>query len=379
MTLPIPLIKISGTAEERGHAYGRSAADRIAQSFNLYRSTMERRGVAWNDALAAARVFFNEITRLEPAMADEIRGIAAGSGVPLEGVVIVNARSEIMHRLARNVAQSEPQDGCTGIIIQPEASADRILIHAQNWDWMITARESVILLHVCDGDHELLTFVEAGGLARCGLNSAGLALTGNSLRVDTALPEAGLPISLIRRKVLASRSFSEALSAIYKSPRGCANNMMLSHAHGEAIDLETTPREVFWVAPEGGMLIHANHFRSIAARSKLFDAGAALGPDTLSRELRVERLLRAKCGNIRMVDVMSTLLDTWGAPDGVLTLPQEEWPGIPIGTTASVVMVPERGEMFFCNEPDRNPVFHRVSLTLRIPEEQPPTIPTIVA
>jgi isopenicillin-N N-acyltransferase-like protein len=379
MTLPIPLIEVSGEPEERGYAYGQAAADRVARSFDLYRDAMEKRGVAWSDALAAARTFFDEITKLEPAMADEIRGIADGSGVELEGIVVVNARSEIMHRLARNVAQSEPQDGCTGIIVQPESAADRLLLHAQNWDWMLAARNTVIVLRVRDADHELLTFVEAGGLARCGLNSAGLALTGNSLRINTALPETGLPISLIRRKVLASRSFSEALSAIYRSPRGCANNMMLSHASGSAIDLETTPEEVFWLAPEDGLLIHANHFRSEAARAKLFDAGVALGPDSLSRQLRVERLLRTKCGNIRMADVMSALLDTWGAPDGVLTLPQEESPGIQIGTTASIVMVPGRGEMFFCNEPDRKPVFHRVSLISRSPEEHPPTSPIIVA
>ncbi|MDF2811284.1 MAG: peptidase [Microvirga sp.] len=369
MTLPIPVIEITGTPAERGYAYGRAAADRIARSFELYGGAMEKRGVAWNDALAAAPKFFDEIDKLEPAMAEELRGIAEGSGVSLEGVVIVNARSEIMHRLAPKAAAIDLQDGCTGIIVQPEATADKFLIHAQNWDWMLAARETVVLLRVRDADHELLTFVEAGGLARCGLNSAGLALTGNSLRIDTALPETGLPISLIRRKVLAARSFSEALSAIYKSPRGCANNMMLSHATGEAIDLETTPREVFWLAPSDGLLVHANHFRSEAARAKLYDAGVALAPDSLSRELRLERLLRAKCGTIRVDDVISALHDTWGAPDGVLTLPQEEWPCVLIGTTATIVMVPERGELYYCNEPDRSPVFHRVSLTQGISDQ----------
>lgn len=377
MKLPIPLIEISGAPTERGLAYGRAAAGRIARSYELYGGTLEKRGVAWADALAAARGFLDEITALEPALAAEIRGIAEGSGVPVEGVVIVNARSEIIHRLGRRPAEG-PDDGCTGIVVQPEASGDGSLIHAQNWDWMLAARETVVLLRVTEGDHELLTFVEAGGLARCGLNSAGLALTGNSLKIAGPLPDKGLPISLIRRKVLAARCFSDALGAIYKSPRGCANNMMLSHAAGEAIDLETTPKEIFWLAPQGGLLVHANHFRSEAARAKLFDAGAADGPDTLSRELRLERLARAKAGTIRVADVMAMLLDRWAAPDGILTLPQEEWPGIQLGTAASIVMAPGRGEMFFNVEPDRAATFHRVSLK-RAVEDAPLSSSPVIA
>lgn len=369
MSLPIPLIEIAGAPLERGLAYGRAAAERIARSYELYGGTLEKRGVSWADALAAARGFLEQITALEPALAEEIRGIAEGSGIPVEGIVVVNARSEILHRLGHRPTEA-PDDGCTGIIVQPEVSADDMLIHAQNWDWMLAARETVVLLRVTEGDHELLTFVEAGGLARCGLNSAGLALTGNSLKIAASLPEKGLPISVIRRKVLAARCFSEALGAIYKSPRACANNMMLSHATGEAIDLETTPEEVFWLAPRDGLLIHANHFRSDAARAKLFDAGAANGPDSLSREMRLERLARAKTGSIGLTDVMAMLLDSWGAPDGILTLPQEEWPGVPLGTAASIVMVPQRGELFFNSEPDQSSAFYRVSLTRSV--ETPP-------
>ena len=142
MKLPIPLIEISGAPTERGLAYGRAAAGRIARSYELYGGTLEKRGVAWADALAAARGFLDEITALEPALAAEIRGIAEGSGVPVEGVVIVNARSEIIHRLGRRPAEG-PDDGCTGIVVQPEASGDGSLIHAQNWDWMQIGRAHV--------------------------------------------------------------------------------------------------------------------------------------------------------------------------------------------------------------------------------------------
>ncbi len=361
MTLPTPLVEISGEPGERGLAYGRIAAERISRSIDLYGDALARRGVPWKDALAAAGGFLAEIEACEPALAEEIRAIAEGAFVPVEGIVVVNARSEIIHRLGRSSAD-QPADGCTGVIVQPEVAVGGKLIHAQNWDWMIAARETAILLRIIsDADHEILTFVEAGGLARCGLNSAGIALTGNSLRSDRPLPAAGLPISLIRRKILAARNFSEALGAVYRSPRGCANNMMISQASGEAIDLETTPDEVFWVEPQDGILVHANHFLSPAARAKLRDAGLVQGPDSLSRQIRMERLLR-RAPKPGVETVFAALGDRWGAPDGILTLDQTDENGIRIGTVASIVMVPETGDLYYNAAPQESAVFHRARL-----------------
>lgn len=363
MTLPVPLVEISGTPGERGYTYGRAAASRIARSVELYTDALARRAVPWDAVLAAARAFLADIEAREPAFAEEIRAIAEGASVPIEGVVVVNARSEIIHRLGRGPAD-HPPDGCTGIIVQPEKAADGRLIHAQNWDWMIAARETAILLRVSEPDHEVLTFVEAGGLARCGLNSAGIGLTGNSLKSDRPLPATGLPISLIRRKILASRSFPEALGAVYRSPRGCANNMMISQASGEAVDLETTPQEVFWVEPQDGILVHANHFLSPAARAKLCDVGLADGPDSLGRQIRMERLMR-RTPRPDVETVMSALLDRWGAPDGILTLEQTDENGIRIGTVASVVLVPETGDLYYNTAPQESAVFHRARLDHR--------------
>lgn len=366
-SLPIPFIDVSGTPGERGHAYGRAAADRVLLGVEQYRQSMQQRGVAWPQALAAARLFFEEVAALEPALAEELRAIAEGAGAPLEGVLIINARSEILHRLGGSVPAQEDDgsldDGCTGVIVLPEATADGRLIHAQNWDWMIAARDTSVVLRVRDGDHELLTFVEAGGLARCGLNSAGIALTGNSLRSNVPMPERALPISLIRRKVLAATTIQEGLNAIYRSPRGCSNNMMLSHVEGDAIDVETTPDQIFWLRPEAGLLVHANHFRHLSALARFNDLAPPRSAGTLMREGRLERLLQARHGSITVTDVARALLDPWGAPNGILSLPSSEEDGVSTGTTASIIMVPERGELLFCIAPDQDPTYHRVSLS----------------
>ncbi len=66
-----------------------------------------------------------------------------------------------------------------------EASADGKLLHGQNWDWRAECAETGVVLRIAREDGpDVLTFTEAGGLARAGMNSAGVALTANFLGSD---------------------------------------------------------------------------------------------------------------------------------------------------------------------------------------------------
>ena len=72
--------------------------------------------------------------------------------------------------------------------------------------------------------------------------------------------------SLVRRHVLAQCSLGSAIEVVLKAERGFSSNFLISHREGEAIDLETTPDQVFWQTPEDDLLVHANHFISPPAR-----------------------------------------------------------------------------------------------------------------
>ena len=75
-----------------------------------------------------------------------------------------------------------------------------------------------------------------------------IGLTGNFLKCDRDEGRRGLPIPVVRRRILASRTFFEATEAVYRSPRSFSANLMISHDQGEAMDFEATPDEVFWIA-----------------------------------------------------------------------------------------------------------------------------------
>jgi hypothetical protein len=78
---------------------------------------------------------------------------------------------------------------------------------------------------------------------------------------------------------------------VLKAERGFSTNFIISHREGEAIDLEATPDQVFWLTPEDDLLVHANHFVSIPARSLVRDLSLLTSADSLYRDKRVRRYL----------------------------------------------------------------------------------------
>jgi hypothetical protein len=112
------------------------------------------------------------VTGFDPEYMEEMRGIAEGARVPLEGVVTVNCRTEMMFGFKEAAHVHEKmEDGCTGVVALPSVTASGRLLHAHNWDWRQEAADSSIVLRVrSENGPDILTLVEAGGLARHGFN-----------------------------------------------------------------------------------------------------------------------------------------------------------------------------------------------------------------
>src|SRR5258706_14717072 len=89
-------LEVAGTPRERGLAQGRAVPERVARSVALYRGELAKRSVdaATQDRLA--RRFVSVIADFDPDYVEEMRGIAEGADVPLEAVVTVNCRTEMM-------------------------------------------------------------------------------------------------------------------------------------------------------------------------------------------------------------------------------------------------------------------------------------------
>lgn len=365
MQTPFPLVSISGAPFERGRQYGAAVPERIAHSARHYRRELERLGASPARQSALIAEFAAQMENFRAAHGEEMRGIAEGSGVSYEDIVLINARTEVIakaRKLARETAL-DPADGeCTAAVVMPERSATGNMIHAHNWDWDPDARDSTIVLRVCnDAGVTLVTLVEAGGLARHGFNSAGLALTGNYLSCDRDYSQSGVPLSSIRRAALEQEHVAIAMQLLAATPKACSSNMIVSQ-NGWLIDFECVPDESFALAPHNGLLTHSNHFMSEVALSKVKEAGMSNAVDTFYRAWRVRELLEACGPRISVADVRRALADDWATPYSVCRPPRGTLTGGRSATVATIVIDPVGLTMDIAAMPSFGQVFTRYAL-----------------
>ncbi len=363
MIEPFPLIDVFGAPRERGRQYGRQAEDRIRKGIAHY--TAQLSGLAL-DAGGISRLvhdYLPAMEEFEESYLDEMRGIAEGAGLSFEEIVLLNARTEILKLATRpdlraQLSNADVPDGCTAVVVQPQATQDRCLIHAQNWDWKRECVETSVVLRIRrDDGPDVLTLTEAGALARSGLNEAGIAITGNYLESDRDYSQIGVPLPLIRRKVLESEHLALAMLAVYATPKSASSNMAVSHRDGIVINFECAPDETFQVHPEDGLLVHANHWVSPVALAKLKDTGVLNFPDSLYRDIRLRDLLGPQIGSITPDKVKAALLDDFATPWSVCRPPRLNMTGDQTATVATVVMQPALGVMDVAPLPALNPRF----------------------
>lgn len=370
MVNPFPLIEVAGSAEERGVAYGKAGAGRIRAGIAHYGAQLRQAGLEGGRLAEVVRGFLPTIKAFDESMIPEMRGIARGAGVAFEDIVLLNARTEILQLAKRRAlaARAAAEDGCTAVLALPEITTEGLL-HAQNWDWKAECAETAVVLHIRREDGpDILTFTEAGGLARSGLNAAGIGLTANYLQSDRDYRELGVPLALIRRKILAQAHLALAWRVVQSTRKSAANNMCVSHAKGLAINFECAPDETFMLEPDQGLLVHSNHFLSPVALSKLKDTGIESTPCTLYRHTRVREALAPLRGRIDRGAIKAALFDDFASPWSVcrpprLSIAEGGTAPVETATVAMIVMRPGEGAMEICPLPALSRGFTAYRLT----------------
>jgi hypothetical protein len=339
---PFPFVTLQGAAYERGRQYGLLLAGRVRRSAQLYGGALEQLGLPKERRQAITRDYARRIGEFDASYLDEMEGIGRGADVPLEDVVMINARTEVV-ALARAelgiLEEDDPDDGCTCALIMPERSASGSLIHGQNWDWRLECAETGVVLRVMREDGpSFVTFVEAGGLARSGFNAAGTSITANYLECERDFTQHGVPLGAIRRKVLESEHFARAIKVVATTPKSCSNNIMIATARGFGMDFECAPDEAFPLLPEGGLLVHANHWVSPVALSKLRDTGIPYVPESYYRDWRVKQQLAGIDRPLDRQDLKAALFDDFLAPFSVCRPPRPNETNN-ISTTVAMIII----------------------------------------
>ncbi len=346
-------VTVRGTPARRGQQYGKLAAPRVHRCIAAYRDVFEHRaGLEWRAAVTHARAFVDEIERFAPDAMEEMRGIADGAGVPFDAILVLNCRSELMFAGARSKGETPPGE-CTSFAVTPEASSDGHMLLGQNWDWVPFARDVCVLLDVQREDKpSFATIVEAGMLAKVGVNAAGLGLCTNTLVSERDADSKGVPYHVMLRALLDSESVDEASRILGSVQRALSANYLVADRSGRATNFETIAggkAQVHATHPHGGLIAHANHF--LCTEFAAIDAYVGKSPHSLTRLADIRRRLSESDG-LSVRRLQDILRDHAHAPNGICSHPDPAARPLYARTTvASIVADLTAGEFWFTDGP----------------------------
>jgi isopenicillin-N N-acyltransferase-like protein len=336
-----PVISVSGTPLERGRQYGSQARDRIHRSIEAYEQTYAYfAGWDWAGATNEAEQFVPAIGAFSPTYVDELAGIAEGAGVELADIVAINVRTEIMYssKVRTAVAAAAPSE-CTAFA--HVASAGRVVV-GQNWDWAPFALDTLVVLQaVPDDGPAYTTIVEAGLLAKFGVNSAGLAVMTNALASTEDVGDHAVPYHVMLRGLLDCRSTDEALDRIEGATRASSANYLLADSSGALVDVEARPGDasrLHRLAPDArGALLHTNHF--VSPDFDAIDYTELVASTTCTRLDRATQLVAQADDPHDLGLYSAAMTDHANAPDSLCRHPDPDLPAPEQSMTVASVLI----------------------------------------
>ncbi|EKV05349.1 Acyl-coenzyme A:6-aminopenicillanic-acid-acyltransferase 40 kDa form, putative [Penicillium digitatum PHI26] len=392
-------VVVTGLPYDRGFSYGEQTKEKIRLNVAYYKQP-GKLGPWFSVSSVIKNCYIPGLQRYWPSGWEEMRGVAAGAGVTVEEIVMLNARYDLSHVRFEAIPEilqeapavevaveefkaaevSEPTEKppaeektickdqqvevaeeCTSVIILAPATRDREVFTAQNWDMShrLFTEDAIIYLEIHPDSSEnipsMFLVTEAGQLGRSGCNSAGLGLTANSLQSNMDLaPDCSIPIPpsvALRRLFLEQSNYSMGLKYIARTPRHVAFNIMASSADDIGICLEVTPRTIFRSVISSGSkkpyLVHSNHFQTGPFLSQTQTTDAYIGGSSWYRGHRLEAGLRGKAQNENLgtQDIVAAFQDHAGYPHSLCEhaveaeSSKERSPGPYSGPTSTVCCV----------------------------------------
>jgi len=339
-----PHLRVSGPAQERGRQYGEQARTRIQRSVSEYRQVFASLADwDWSRVRTEAARFEAPIAAFRPSFITEMHGIADGASLDFLDVLAINVRTEVMYAAkARQAAAigAVPAE-CSAFAVAPAPGRPGPTLLGQNWDWLPHTADTVVVLEVQQDDGpDFVTVVEAGLLAKSGMNSSGLGLVTNALVTADDLGRPGLPYHVMLRAILESETVSDALTALQGGFRSSSANYLLAHRDGIALDVEGAPGDfsrLYFVYPgSDGVILHTNHF--VSERFTGRDVSVWAMPDS---PVRMQRLLAGmEATPDRSLDTFRSLLsDHANYPSGVCCHPDPRMAAVSQGMTVTSVLM----------------------------------------
>lgn len=288
------------TPYERGVQYGRQAAEEINTSIAYYKKKFEKK-FTWDAVLDYSRKFQQATEEFDRDIADELRGIADGSGHTAEEIMAVNARYEI--------SQFDWKQECsTGICFNSHTGKNYLF---KNCDLSQGVKNHLVVLRIVREDgFRAIGVSEAGQLIRDGYNNCGIGLVNSALTSKEDGAGMAVPGTVIRKKVWESRTLEEACRIQRNAFRTVSTNMLIASRDGQAVDFECYPGGEDEVLPRNGIISTGNRFTVNPGRNRVED------PD-IDRGKRLRELLEEYGGRVDENTLKEILKDHKGYPSSI--------------------------------------------------------------
>ncbi len=299
--------------------------------------------------LGTARLMERFVSR---DLRDEMRGVAAGSGLPYASLLLLNCFDDLMQNL-RIFDRIGVRLACSAFAAVGERAADGAAIAARNLDYWFrsdlvpagTQPTDVLRRHLVVFSYRPSRgqpFLSVGwpGLVTVvtGQNAAGLALACLTSPAWSERPW-GTPLPFLYRQIVqGDDTLAAAQTRLATARRTIGNNLLLASARErDARVLELTSRQVAARAPTNGVVATTNHFQSPALQAEQV---GLVGQRSLQRLDRLAHLLAD--GPVDVARASAALSD-----DCCLDPTEPLWARLyNAGTVYSTVFEPAQGRLW---------------------------------
>lgn len=259
----VPVLRLSGTPREMGFQHGAALKPQIHFLYHEYYEAMVKRLVGEADLKAWAR----ETEPFVPeAYRDEMRGLAEGSGLPYEEVLVVNTMIDRFQTIA-----------CSTVVASGEATKDGQVYFGRNLDFPgrnLLQKMTVVIVWSPEGKTPLAAVTWPGMLGvLSGMNAEGVS--GATMLVHKGRDlTAGLPYLFMYRQALeGARTKDDVYASISKAKRTSSNNFMVVDATGASEVIEFDPEVAIRRPATAGCHCSTNFFASDDLRDRCMPVG----------------------------------------------------------------------------------------------------------
>lgn len=282
---------------EMGVQHGRALRDQIRACVAQEKRWLGDAGEGQVDAVLRelyGACFLSDTQKYLPHLYDELRGIADGSGCPMEDVLLINCpdeAQEISDRMSERKKRSADDGKCTCIgLARSESQPCRL---AQNLDEPGIFDGFQALFRIQLPGRNILLYGFCGQLQGMGINDRGISVIANAVVNGSISLEHGVPNTIMARAFYECESVEQCEALLKKCP--CSTSTAYTIADFDHVRcFETTARDVAEVPMEGPGIAHTNHL--LASTDYRTHAGACEGsrilrmPEGVSWAMTEERL-----------------------------------------------------------------------------------------